>query len=54
MRYINCGDWVESCTAIAEHADGQFEIITWAETDAVRPLLPPPEFRLEEEREIAA
>ena len=54
IRYINCGDWVESCTAIAEHADGRFEIITWAETDAVRPLLPPPELRLEEEREIAA
>ena len=29
IRYINCGDWVESCTAIAEHVDGRFEIITW-------------------------
>ena len=29
LRYINCGDWVESCTAVAEHDDGQFEIITW-------------------------
>jgi UDP-2,3-diacylglucosamine pyrophosphatase LpxH len=29
IRYINCGDWVESCTAIAEHQDGRFEIITW-------------------------
>jgi UDP-2,3-diacylglucosamine pyrophosphatase LpxH len=29
VRYINCGDWVESCTAIAEHADGRFEIIAW-------------------------
>jgi len=29
IRYINCGDWVESCTAIAEHHDGRFEIITW-------------------------
>jgi UDP-2,3-diacylglucosamine pyrophosphatase LpxH len=29
IRYINCGDWVESCTAIAEGHDGQFEIITW-------------------------
>ena len=28
-RYINCGDWVESCTAMAEHEDGRFEIITW-------------------------
>ena len=33
VRYINCGDWVESCTAIAEHEDGRIEIITW--TDAL-------------------
>jgi UDP-2,3-diacylglucosamine pyrophosphatase LpxH len=32
IRYINCGDWVESCTAIAEHSDGRFEIITWTPT----------------------
>jgi UDP-2,3-diacylglucosamine pyrophosphatase LpxH len=29
--YINCGDWVESCTAISEHYDGCFEIIHWTE-----------------------
>ncbi len=29
LRYINCGDWVESCTAVAENEDGSFEIITW-------------------------
>jgi UDP-2,3-diacylglucosamine pyrophosphatase LpxH len=29
ITYINCGDWVESCTAVAEHPDGRFEIITW-------------------------
>jgi UDP-2,3-diacylglucosamine pyrophosphatase LpxH len=34
VRYVNCGDWVESCTAVAEHADGRLEIITW--TDAAR------------------
>src|SRR6266851_2483220 len=34
VRYMNCGDWVESCTALAEHEDGQFEIITW--TDPLR------------------
>ncbi len=27
--YMNCGDWVESCTALAEHADGSFELLTW-------------------------
>ena len=27
--YMNCGDWVESCTAIAERLDGRFELIDW-------------------------
>jgi UDP-2,3-diacylglucosamine pyrophosphatase LpxH len=31
IRYINCGDWVESCSAVAEYDDGRFEIITWTE-----------------------
>jgi UDP-2,3-diacylglucosamine pyrophosphatase LpxH len=31
IAYHNCGDWVESCTALAEHHDGRFEIIRWAE-----------------------
>jgi UDP-2,3-diacylglucosamine pyrophosphatase LpxH len=34
IRYINCGDWVESCTAVGEHDDGRFEIITWTSTSA--------------------
>jgi UDP-2,3-diacylglucosamine pyrophosphatase LpxH len=29
IRYINTGDWVESCTAVAEHDDGTMEIISW-------------------------
>ncbi|MGZ9089940.1 MAG: UDP-2,3-diacylglucosamine diphosphatase, partial [Rhodoplanes sp.] len=33
VHYVNCGDWVESCTAIAEHHDGRFEIITWTRTE---------------------
>jgi len=32
VQYINCGDWVESCTVVAEHPDGRFEIINWSET----------------------
>jgi len=24
--YLNCGDWVESCSAIIEHLDGRFEV----------------------------
>ncbi len=27
IHYLNCGDWVESCTAIVEHHNGKFEII---------------------------
>jgi UDP-2,3-diacylglucosamine pyrophosphatase LpxH len=34
IRYVNCGDWVESCTAVAEHQDGRFEIIKWTESAA--------------------
>ena len=29
MTYINCGDWVDSCTAIVEHLDGRMELIHW-------------------------
>lgn len=31
IRYMNCGDWVESCTALAETYEGEFELIHWAE-----------------------
>ena len=36
LTYINCGDWVDSCTAIVEHVDGRMELIEWrsAETGA--------------------
>ena len=30
ITYYNDGDWVESCTALVEHADGRMEIIDWA------------------------
>jgi UDP-2,3-diacylglucosamine pyrophosphatase LpxH len=29
IRYLNCGDWVDSFSAFVEHFDGSFEIITW-------------------------
>ena len=54
IRYINCGDWVESCTAVAEHDDGRFEIITWFETGNERPLAEPPDVAIEEKTGIAA
>jgi len=31
LCYINCGDWVESCTAVVEHFDGKFELVRWTE-----------------------
>jgi len=31
IHYINTGDWVESCTAIVETPDGQFELVKWTE-----------------------
>ncbi|BBL74269.1 UDP-2,3-diacylglucosamine diphosphatase [Methylomagnum ishizawai] len=29
LSYMNCGDWVDSCTAIVEHLDGRMELIVW-------------------------
>ena len=26
---MNDGDWVESCSALVEHADGTWEIVYW-------------------------
>ena len=31
IHYLNSGDWVESLTAIVEHHDGRFELITFEE-----------------------
>ncbi len=31
IYYYNCGDWVESCTALAEDAQGNMEIIHWSD-----------------------
>jgi UDP-2,3-diacylglucosamine pyrophosphatase LpxH len=47
VRYINCGDWVESCTAIIETFDGRYELVhghgsnsVAAKSETVRVLLP--------------
>ncbi len=29
VLYDQNGDWVESCTALVEHDDGRWEILTW-------------------------
>ena len=43
ILYANDGDWVESLTALAEHADGRLEIIDWsARMRALAPAALPP------------
>jgi UDP-2,3-diacylglucosamine pyrophosphatase LpxH len=37
VTYVNIGDFVESCTVIAEHQDGRLEIVRW------RSVLPVPQ-----------
>jgi UDP-2,3-diacylglucosamine pyrophosphatase LpxH len=50
IRYV----WVESCSALVEHEDGRFEIITWFE-GAEQPLSGPRRVEQDEEdTEIAA
>src|SRR5262245_58961018 len=29
VSYLNCGDWVDSCTALVEAADGCFTLVAW-------------------------
>jgi UDP-2,3-diacylglucosamine pyrophosphatase LpxH len=30
IGYMNCGDWVEHCTALVERWDGRFELVVWS------------------------
>jgi UDP-2,3-diacylglucosamine pyrophosphatase LpxH len=41
ITYINCGDWVDSCTAILEHQDGRMELVHWGGETATAAPLPP-------------
>jgi UDP-2,3-diacylglucosamine pyrophosphatase LpxH len=42
LTYYNCGDWVESCTALVEHDDGRIELVRHHESavESVEPLEP--------------
>lgn len=42
VRYINTGDWVESCTAVVENFDGSMEILRWTGAAARPDKLPEP------------
>lgn len=34
IAYMNCGDWVESCTALVETRAGEFRILNWSQQEA--------------------
>src|SRR4029077_14675783 len=36
VTYYNCGDWVESCTAMIEQPDGRIELVTYPAFPAPR------------------
>ncbi len=42
VQYLNCGDWVESCTALVEHHDGRLEIMDWAALNRLSFFTPSP------------
>ncbi len=41
LSYVNCGDWVDSCTGIVEHFDGRLELVAWG-MQAAQPALAAP------------
>ena len=42
VTYFNCGDWVESCTALAEDMDGKIHLIRWVTLDHLNQSPKPP------------
>ncbi|MGY6587515.1 MAG: UDP-2,3-diacylglucosamine diphosphatase [Wenzhouxiangella sp.] len=40
VMYLNCGDWVESCTALIEHHDGTIDLVHSAEQQRIIKTLP--------------
>ena len=41
VTYFNCGDWVESCSALVEHHNGHMELLTGLHTPSRAIPLPP-------------
>ena len=41
VTYYNCGDWVESCTALVEHDNGVIELVRYPAFPVQRPVRPP-------------
>ncbi|MDA9248288.1 UDP-2,3-diacylglucosamine diphosphatase, partial [Gammaproteobacteria bacterium] len=36
IEYLNCGDWVESATALVETMTGEFKLINWGDIEKAR------------------
>ena len=58
VSYMNCGDWVDSCTAVVEHLDGRMELVRHGEhqpvaTDRPTHASDPPITRVDRVREAA-
>ncbi|WP_265518762.1 UDP-2,3-diacylglucosamine diphosphatase [Nitratireductor luteus] len=46
VRYMNTGDWVESCTALVEDFDGNFALLSWTSHPAMKTIPAPRRKRL--------
>jgi len=44
VLYTNSGDWVESCTALAENYDGQLGVIEWSQKNQFEQLIAAEEY----------
>jgi UDP-2,3-diacylglucosamine pyrophosphatase LpxH len=53
VRYVNTGDWVESCTAVVEHYDGSLELVRWAHEARLKPADRAPELVPVKRRAVA-
>ena len=40
VRYLNCGDWVDTCSAVVEHFDGRIEVVHWGVQGAAAGQVP--------------
>ena len=41
LTYVNCGDWVDSCTGIVEHTDGRLQLVDWGMTQKLPEIAAP-------------
>lgn len=58
VHYLNCGDWVDTCSGIVEHHDGRIEVVHWGSATDEGDALPAaetslPAVNVERERETS-